>query len=154
MSTQLIRSLLPLLVCAGVIGAGATCSSASNDGVPSARDIPADTLLATVDTVWAPTRIASTDTLRVRLQGMVGPNGCYSLAGVEREQRGGTVVLRPIVRHSGQGMCTMALVSLDEEITLEPPFPEGTLRIVVPQTDRPPVRTTVRVQNIPKTGGG
>lgn len=136
----------PLLLCAVIAGGGATCSAASDDASsPSARETPADTLLATVDTVQAPARLAPTDTLRLRLQGMVGPNGCYSLVRIEEERSPGRVVLRPIVRHSGQDMCTMAIVSLDETVTLEPPFREGPLRVVVPQTDRATVRRTVRV---------
>lgn len=135
-----------LLVCGALVLGGATCSAASEEASSSpARTATADTLLATVDTVQAPAQIAPTDTLRVRLRGMVGPNGCYSLSRVETERASGQVVLRPVVRHREQGMCTMAIVSLDETITLAPPFPEETLRIVVPQTDRPTVRTTVRV---------
>jgi hypothetical protein len=138
--------MAPLLLCVVIAGGGATCSAASHDAPsPSAREVPADTLLATVDTVQAPARLATADTLRLRLRGMVGPNGCYSLVRVEEERSPGRVVLRPIVRHSGQDMCTMAIVSLDETITLDPPFREGAFQVVVPQTDRATVRTTVRV---------
>ena len=154
MSVNLVRSLLPLLVCVSFIGSGATCSAASNEGATSASSPTADTLLATVDTVQAPTHIAPTDTLHIRLRGMVGPNGCYSLVRVEEERTPERVVLRPIVRHSGDGMCTMAIVSLDETITLAPPFPEGTFRIVLPQTDQSPVRTTVRVEDAGDTDTG
>ena len=154
MSVNLVRSLLPLLVCVSFIGSGATCSAASNEGAASGSNLPADTLLATVDTVQAPTRIAPTDTLRIRLRGMVGPNGCYSLVRVAKKRTPERVVLRPIVRHSGEGMCTMAIVSLDETIALTPPFTEGILRIVLPQTDQSPVRTTVRVEDAGETDTG
>ena len=140
--------MIPMLLCAVIAGGGATCSAASDVAPsPSAPETPTDTLLATVDTVQAPARLATTDTLRLRLRGMVGPNGCYSLVRIEKDRTPERVILRPIVRHSGQSMCTMAVVSLDETIALAPPFRKGQFRIVVPQTDRPKVRRTIQVES-------
>ncbi len=147
MFTSPVRSVLPLLACVAFIGSGATCSAASNEAASPDANTPADTLLATVDTVQGPSRIAPTDTLQLRLRGMVGPNGCYSLVRIEKDRTPERVILRPIVRHSGQSMCTMAVVSLDETIALAPPFRRGQFRIVVPQTDRPKVRRTIQVES-------
>lgn len=139
-------SLSPLLLlplCA-LLGMG-TCSTAQQEGGASNQASAPDTLLAQVDTVEAPARITPTDTLQLRLRGTVGPNGCYSLVRVEQERTPTQVILRPVVRHSGEDACTMAVVPLDEGVTVAPPFEEGALRLVVPQTDRSAIRTTVQV---------
>lgn len=144
--------LLSMVVVA-VGGVGGACStaqtsrSATGPEEQSASTPAVDTLLAQVDTVHAPARIAPSDTLRLRLRGMVGRNGCYSLARIETTRASDRIVFRPVVRHSGAAMCTMAIVSLDETVTVAPPFQADALRIVVQQSDGPAVRTTVRVSS-------
>ncbi|MFP4227496.1 MAG: hypothetical protein ACLFTE_01560 [Salinivenus sp.] len=139
-------SRFPLLLLLFLVGLGATCSAAQEEAGGSDPTPDSDTLLAQVDTVEAPDRIAPSDTLHLRLRGTVGPNGCYSLVRVERERTPTEVTLRPVVRHSDQDVCTMAVVPLNEVVAVPPPFQDGSLRLVVPQTDRPAIRTTVRVE--------
>jgi hypothetical protein len=132
-----------LLGAAALVGGGAGCSMLANsdDGPDDAveRDV------AAVDSLYAPTRIAATDTLSLRLTGTVGPNGCYSFDGFDVERSGGQLTITPVVEHRTGQMCTQAIVPLDETYAAPPPFDAGPLTVVVPQPDRPDVTATVEV---------
>lgn len=106
---------------------------------------PGDEGIATVDSLVAPQRIAPTDTLTVRLMGQVGPNGCYSLAGIDASRDADGVRLVPRVRHERGGMCTMAIVPLDATHRVDPPFEPGSFTIEIPQANQPTVTATVTV---------
>lgn len=132
--------LTVLLVGLGaLVGAGASCSS------NALSDASADSTVAEVDSIDVPAEIASSDTLSVHLYGMVGPNGCYSLDRIEEERAPGQITLLPVVHHRTGGVCTMALVPLDTAHDVAPPFEEGTLKILIPQPDRPDVTATVTI---------
>lgn len=135
-----------VLLLVGLVWACAGAESATDAGASRAPP-PAGTV-ATVDTLIAPARIAPTDTLRLRLRGTVGPNGCYALARIETARNRERLTVRPVVRYrGGEGaMCTMALVPLDASHAVPPPFTEGRLTIVVPQPDGPDVTATVTVR--------
>lgn len=123
-----------------LIGGGFGCLTGAN--VDDRRD---EFVVAEVDSIEVPSRIAPSDTLSVDLYGTVGPNGCYSLDRIKEERPAGTVTLTPIVRHRTGGFCTMAIVPLDATYDVPPPFEDGTLDIVVPQPDQPDVTATVTV---------
>jgi hypothetical protein len=96
-----------------------------------------------------PDQIAPSDTLRVRLSGTVGPNGCYSLARIDEARTAGRLTLTPLVRPptADDQACTMAIVPLDTIHRVPPPFEVGTLRLTVPHEDGPAVTDTVEVTN-------
>lgn len=124
-----------------LVGGGVGCSGTEEPAREPSRGIDSpspSSLIAEVDSVKAPDRIATTDTLTVRLLGTVGPNGCYSFARMAVERSTRQVRLVPLVNRTARGdaMCTMAIVPLDEIVRLEPPFEPGTLTITVPQPDR------------------
>lgn len=127
-----------------VVG-GAGCSMLSN--ADSTPDEESETGIAEVDSIEAPTQIASSDTLTVQFYGTVGPNGCYSFDGFETEKHDGRLTITPVVQYrGGEGMmCTMAIVPLEETYTAAPPFEEGSLTLEVPQPDGPDVTATVEV---------
>lgn len=125
------------------MGIGAGCTGADADASGSAPS----TRIAEVDRMEVPNRIDPSDTLTVRLLGMVGPNGCYSLGRVTVERASQRVQIMPLVNQVRRqdAMCTMAIVPLDETVRLDPPFAAGTLSIVVPQSEGPAVTATVEV---------
>lgn len=89
--------------------------------------------LIRVDSVVAPFVVAADDTLRVRFQGEVGPDGCYRLVRVAREVTTSSleVVFYGEHREDG-GYCTQAIVTMDHEETVEPPL-VGPFKITVHQ---------------------
>jgi hypothetical protein len=145
-----MRFLRPLFVAAALsivalVGGGAGCSmltNADDDASP-----PVEQTVATVDSLYAPARIAPSDTLSLRMTGTVGPNGCYGFDAFDVERSADRLQVAPVVvRRTGEGiMCTQAIVPLDETYTAAPPFTEGTLTVVVPQPARPDVTATVEV---------
>jgi hypothetical protein len=132
--------LLPLTSILVLVGGGFGCSAGSN-----VDDRGVEFVVAEVDSIEVPSRIAPSDSLSVHLYGTVGPNGCYSLDRIKEERSAGTVTLTPVVRHRTGGFCTMAIVPLDATHDVPPPFEEGTLDLVVPQPDQPDVTATVTV---------
>lgn len=138
-----VAGMIFALGSAGCSGGTETSRSASRRVVSQAPS----SLIAEVDSIEAPARIGTTDTLAVRLQGTVGPNGCYSFNRMATERSPGQVRLVPLVNRTARGdaMCTMAIVPLDETVRLDPPFGAGTLTITVPQPNRENVATTVTV---------
>jgi len=115
-------------------GAGCSMLSTAESGPDP------ETGVAAVDSIDAPDRIASSDTLRVRFYGTVGPNGCYAFDGFETERNGRGLTITPVVQYRG-----MAIVPLDETYRAAPPFEEGPLTVTVPQPDGVDVTTTVTV---------
>lgn len=103
-------------------------------------------LVADVDSLGVPDQIAPSDTLSVQMKGTVGPNGCYSLDRIEEERSEGQLTLIPVVRHVTDRMCTMAIVPLEQTYEIAPPFEEGTLQVVVSQTEGSDVTATVEVK--------
>jgi hypothetical protein len=139
--------LVALLV--GVVaflGSGVGCSFLTGTSSDPGRDV--EHVVAEVDSLDVPARIASSDTLRVRMSGTVGPNGCYSFDEFDGERTEGRLTITPRVEHvtGDEVMCTMAIVPLDETYMAAPPFEEGELSVTVPQPDRPDVTATVEVQ--------
>jgi hypothetical protein len=104
--------------------------------------------VAEVDSLIAPSQIAPSDTLSMRLLGTVGPNGCYSFDRFDVERSTDRLTVTPVVEHgtSEEILCSMAVVPLDETHEARPPFEKGTLTIAVPQPDREDVTTTLEVQ--------
>ncbi len=129
---------------AGLMTAGVGCVG-SEAGSPSADP---SSLLAEVERMEVPDRVASSDTLTVRLVGTVGPNGCYSLDRLDVERGVEQIQIRPLVDrvHRRDAMCTMAIVPLDETLRLSPPFSADTLSILVPQSEGAAVTATVPVE--------
>lgn len=128
---------------AGCSGGSNTAGTADRPVVPKAPS----SLIAEVDSIGVPARIAPTDTLSVRLRGTVGPNGCYAFGRTAIERAPQQVRLVPLVQRPSRkdAACTMALVPLDETVRLDPPFEAGALTITVPQPNRENVSTTVTV---------
>lgn len=104
-------------------------------------------LVAEVQRIDVPAQIAPSDTLAVQFYGTVGPNGCYSFARFDVERTTSRLTITPKVQYRGGDdvMCTMAVVPLEETYRAAPPFSEGTLTLVVPQTDGAAVTETVEV---------
>ena len=149
-----LRVLFPMILLSVIVLAcgGSGAAQVSSDSSASVPPPPvSDTTLARVDSLDVPARIATTDTLTVHLTGTVGPNGCYSLAGIDTRRTPRQIILRPIVQPptSDDQMCTMAVVPLDATYQIAPPFPVGSFTLTVPQNDRPPVTTTVEVTDAP-----
>lgn len=119
----------------------------ANSDTDEGRQVEA--LVAEVDSVDAPDKIASSDTLTVQFYGTVGPNGCYSFDRFDVERSGSRLIVTPVVEHRrGEDIaCTMAIVPLDVTYTAEPPFDVGTLTIEVPQPEDSNVTTAVEVTN-------
>jgi len=141
-SLRILVGILALATVA-VAGGGAGCSMLTNADDDSSP--PVEPGVATVDSLYAPERIAPSDTLSLRLTGTAGPNGCYSFDGFDVDRTAGRLTITPEVVHRDADMCTQALVPLDETYAAAPPFTEGTLTVVVPQPDRPDVTATVDV---------
>lgn len=142
-----LRTLLSVLALGSValVGGGAGCSMLTNADDDSSPNV--EQTIAEVDSLHAPDQIAASDTLSLRMTGTVGPNGCYGFAGFDAERSAHRVRVTPVVaRRTGEGIvCTQAIVPLDETFTAAPPFTEGTLKVVVPQADRPDVTATIEV---------
>jgi hypothetical protein len=143
-----LRTLL-VVVLAGTValsGGGAGCSMLTNTGSDDERTV--EFLVAEVDSLHVPARIAPTDTLTVRLQGTVGPDGCYSFDRFDTERSADRLTVLPVVkRRTGEEVgCTQAIVPLDRTVEAAPPFAEGTLTVEVPQPDRPDVTAPVEVE--------
>lgn len=140
-----------LVVLGGIVALGSVgCSGGSQTARTADRVVvpqAPSSLIAEVDSIEAPPRIGTTDTLAVRLQGTVGPNGCYSFNRMAIERSPRQVRLVPLVQRASRGdaACTMAVVPLDETVQLDPPFVPGTLTVTVPQPSRENVATTVEV---------
>lgn len=122
---------------------GAGCSILGGDG----DDRREETLVAKVDSVIVPSRIAPTDTLRVRMRGSVGPNSCYRFEEFDVLRATGRLTITPVVvRTTADDIaCATVVVPLNRTYTAAPPFDEGTLTITVPQPDQPDVTTSVDV---------
>lgn len=145
--TKVLRTTVALFTLGAIAfaGSGFGCSM----GAQPDEDSP-EFHVAVVDSIDVPDRIAPSDTLSIRLFGTVGPNGCYSLDRIEEDRSEGQLTVTPVVRYerADDVACTMALVPLDATYEAAPPFEEGALQIVVPQSDEPDVTATVEV-----TGG-
>jgi len=142
---QSVRLLFGTLVLGMIVfaGGGAGCSMLANSD--DGTDDAVERGVAEVDSLHAPTHIAASDTLALRLTGTVGPNGCHSFDGFDVERSGGQLTITPVVEHRTGQMCTQAIVPLDETYAAAPPFAAGTLTVVVPQPDRPDVTAAVEV---------
>ena len=92
--------------------------------------------LIRVDSIVAPVVVSPDDTLRVRFQGEVGPNGCYRLVRVAREVTTSSleVIFHGEHRVDSGHDCTQAIVTMDHEETVEPPL-AGPFKITVHQPD-------------------
>jgi len=143
--TRLHTLLVAFLVGAvAVFGGGFRCAVLT--GAEDNRDV--ERAVAEVDSLDVPPRISPTDTLTVRMYGMVGPNGCHSFERFDSERSGDRVRVTPVVaRVTGEEVaCTMAVVPLDRTYAVAPPFEPGTFTVVVPQPDRTDVTATVDVR--------
>ena len=138
-----VAGMIIALGSAGCSGGTEVARTGGRTVVPQAPS----TLIAGVDSIKVPARIAATDTLAVRLQGTVGPNGCYSFNRMAIERSPRQVRLVPLVQQTtgSDAACTTALVPLDETVRVDPPFVLGTLTITVPQPNRANVAVTVQV---------
>jgi hypothetical protein len=146
LSMSHLRTLFVALLCVPFIllASGAGCSMLTG---AETDDQQAEYLVADVDSIDAPSQIAPSDTLRVRLVGTVGSDGCHSFERFDVGRSSGRLTLMPIVKHTtGEGIaCTEAIVPLNRTYTAPPPFAEGSLTVTVPQPDQPDVTTSVRV---------
>lgn len=142
-----LRLLVRGLLVAGVaiVVGGAGCSMLTNP--KSGNSSNAEATIAEVDSLDVPDTIASTDTLRVRFHGTVGPNGCYSFDRFDVEQSQQKLTVTPVVQHvtAKNVACTMAIVPLDHTFTAAPPFDVGQLTLVVPQPNGEEIWTVLEV---------
>lgn len=120
----------------------------TNSGDENEEEREVEFLVAEVDSIDTPDRIAPSDTLSVQFYGTVGPNGCYSLDRFDEKRSSGRLTVEPVVKHVvGEGIgCTMAIVPLEATYRAAPPFEEGELTIEVPQSDQADVTATVEVK--------
>ncbi|WP_263784484.1 hypothetical protein [Salinibacter grassmerensis] len=139
-------SLIAVLIGLLFFGSGAGCASTATTAPSAIPNAPAlDT--ARVARIDVPDQIATSDTLRIRLSGTVGPNGCYALARIDEARVPGRITLTPLVQPptSGDRPCTMAIVPLDTTYAASPPFESGPLSVTALQKNGTPVTDTVRV---------
>ena len=115
---------------AALPGLGA-CRQAEPGAVPAARHeaaAPASgdatVLRAEVQEVLCARHIAPSESLRVRVLGVIGPNGAYSLEAMRVNQQAGRVVVDPRVRRAEGGMYIQMLIPLDSTLALV--LPPGT----------------------------
>jgi hypothetical protein len=139
-------SLIAVLAGPLLFGSGAGCASTATtapSAIPNAP--PLDT--ARVARVDVPDQIATSDILRIRLSGTVGPNGCYALARIDEARASGRITLTPLVRPPTEDdqPCTMAIVPLDTTYAVSPPFEKGALSVTALQKNGASVTDTVRV---------
>jgi hypothetical protein len=78
----------------------------------------ADVLRAEVHEVLCARNIAPGESLRVRVIGVIGPNGAYSLQELHVTQQAGRVVVDPRVRRAEGGMYIQMLIPLDSTLAL------------------------------------
>jgi hypothetical protein len=74
-----------------------------------------------VDSISAPDTLRTTDTLRVRSWGFIGPSGCYRLDNVYKERRSNEILIQFNGLHVEE-TCTQALVFLDYTDKTAPPL--------------------------------
>jgi hypothetical protein len=78
-----------------------------------------------VDSISAPAKVGSLDTLRIVLHGVVGPDGCYRFDRIESRRLVDGVELAVWGVHdtSRDVGCTLMVVPLNESHEILPPFP-------------------------------
>jgi hypothetical protein len=128
-----------------LVAGGAGCSMLSNP--KSGDSAETEATIADVDSLDVPDAIASSDTLRIRFHGTVGPNGCYSFDRFDVEQSKRKLTITPVVQHpTAENVgCTAAIVPLDRTFTAAPPFSEGQLTFVVAQPNGEEIWTVLEV---------
>jgi len=98
----------------------------------------ASEFICRIDSLSFAAKIKTTDTLKVRVYGYVGSNGCYGFRGFDRKM---TTAMSLKISALGyffanpNAQCTMALVFLDETYTILPPHLPGTYNLEFPQPD-------------------
>ncbi len=104
----------------------------------------ADEFLIQVDSITGPASVSSTETLTVRFYGFLGPSGCHVLDHVDRNR---TPDALELIFHGEDrgGTCTQALVFLDHQEEIAPPFQDPFI-ILVRQPDGSVLEKVVRVR--------
>ena len=103
--------------------------------------------LIRVDSIAAPSVVAANDTLTARLYGKIGPDGCWRLAGIDRQANSATLDVtfhgEHVVR-SGYA-CTAMPVALNQVEIVAPPL-GSPFAIAVHQPDGSVLRRVITVQ--------
>ncbi len=127
---------------AGVLLAGAACGGCGLLGPSTSH------YTIRVDSLSAPAAVARTDTLRVRFFGFIGPDGCWSLASVDRQVTTSSldVTFRGQHQRGGGIACTQMVVYLDRRESVAPPLGGPAFTITVHEPDGSKLTRTVAVQ--------
>ena len=100
-----------------------------------------------VDSVSAPSVVSATDTVEARFYGHIGPDGCWRLAGIDRQLASASVDLTFRGEHEQRSgyNCTSLPVSLNHHEVLLPPL-STPFTITVHQPDGSLLHRQVTVQ--------
>ena len=107
----------------------------------------AEHFLIRVDSIAVPASVAANDTLRAHFYGAIGPDGCWSLEGVDRQATTASLDVTFRGKHfvpSGSG-CTAMPVALAHTELVAPPL-DTPFTITVHQPDGSLLRRLVTVQ--------
>ena len=127
--------------------AGST--QAATAKAPPRTAAPQSELLADVDLVLHARAIALGESLAVRLLGTVGPDGNWSLAGIDVEHDATGLCIIPRVRRGNARQVIQMLIPLDEKIWVR--LPAGSQRLEVRGSDSTFVdKVTVSAASTPR----
>lgn len=99
------------------------CSRPPAEG-PRKMDAVPDSMLATIESVEAARQVAADETLRVRLRGVVGPDGSWAADTVLVRHDGQHIVIEPRVRRVPGEMFIQMVIPLDVVVAV--PLAAGT----------------------------
>jgi len=101
--------------------------------------------LIRVDSITAPRVVAANDTLSAHFYGKIGPDGCWRLAGTDRQANSAMLDVTFHGEHVRSGECTAMLVALNQVEIVSPPL-GNPFTIAVHQPDGSVLRRVVTVQ--------
>ena len=101
--------------------------------------------LIRVDSITAARVVAANDTLSAHFYGKIGPDGCWRLAGTDRQANSAMLDVTFHGEHVRSGECTAMLVALNQVEIVAPPL-GSPFTIAVHQPDGSVLRRVVTVQ--------
>lgn len=110
--------ILAFLAATGACGGARQVPPAQAEGTKMNPHDSVEVGVAQVDAVLLARVLAPGESLVVRLLGLVGPDGSWSLAKVNVEPFDGGVRLTPVVHHRPGGNVIQMLIPLDEEVSV------------------------------------
>jgi hypothetical protein len=100
---------------ASASASGSASDTARATDPARAADAP---LRATVEEVACATHVTPGESLRVRLSGVIGPNGAYSLQEIRVTRERNRIIIEPLVQRQPEGMFMQMIVPLERTLAL------------------------------------